>query len=81
MKTAIRAHFDGKVFVPEEPVDLPEGEQVILQVLAPSHPVQRAKTPEQFEQLLDELRATTVPGVNIPDEALRREHLYHDRGS
>lgn len=75
MKTAIRAHFDGKVFVPEEPVDLPEGGKVIIQVLAPSRHLHKAETPEQFEQLLDELRVTAVTGVNIPDEALRREHL------
>lgn len=80
MKAAIRARFDGKVFVPEEPVDLPEGERVLIQVVAPSHSLHRAETPEQLEQLLDELRATAVPKVNIPDEVLRREHLYEDRG-
>lgn len=29
--TTIRAHFDGKVFVPDEPVDLPQGRAVRFQ--------------------------------------------------
>lgn len=28
----IKAHFDGKVFVPDEPIDLPLGQRVILHV-------------------------------------------------
>lgn len=81
MKTAIRARYDGKVFVPDEPVDLPEGEEVLIQVLAPVRSSLGSRTPEQVEQVLDELRATAVRGVNIPEDALRRENLYHNRGS
>lgn len=29
--TTIRAHFDGRVFVPDEPVDLPQGRAVRFQ--------------------------------------------------
>ena len=29
---AIKGHFDGKVFVPDEPVDLPRNQSVILHV-------------------------------------------------
>jgi hypothetical protein len=29
----IKAHFDGKVLVPDEPVDLPQGRQLTLQVI------------------------------------------------
>jgi hypothetical protein len=28
----IKAHFDGKVFVPDEPVDLPKDQQVVVEV-------------------------------------------------
>ena len=28
---AIKAHFDGRVFVPDEPVSLPAGERVVVQ--------------------------------------------------
>lgn len=31
----IKAHFDGKVFVPDEPVDLPVGTQAIIEQNAP----------------------------------------------
>ena len=30
---AIKGHFDGKVFVPEEPVDLPRGQAVVMHVV------------------------------------------------
>jgi hypothetical protein len=32
MTTRLRAHFDGRVLVPEEPVDLPVGESVEIRV-------------------------------------------------
>jgi hypothetical protein len=32
----IKAHFDGKVFVPDEPVDIPAGEAVTLDVARPA---------------------------------------------
>lgn len=32
MVSRIRAHFDGKVFVPDEPVDLPVGQPLELDV-------------------------------------------------
>ena len=32
MTRTIKAHFDGKVFVPDEPVDVPAGEPVTLEV-------------------------------------------------
>ncbi len=31
--TKLRVHFDGKVLVPEEPVDLPTGKSVEIQVV------------------------------------------------
>ena len=30
----IKAHFDGKVFVPDEPLDLPKDQKVLLEVKA-----------------------------------------------
>lgn len=80
MKSAIRARFDGKVFVPEEPVDLAEGERVLIQILSPVPSSSKAVTHEEIEAALEALRATAVSGANIPDEALRRENLYQDRG-
>jgi hypothetical protein len=38
MTRTIKAHFDGKVFVPDEPVDVPVGESVTVEVPAPAEP-------------------------------------------
>jgi len=32
MTTSVKAHFDGKVFVPDEPVELPVNETVEVQI-------------------------------------------------
>ncbi len=32
----IRAHYDGKVFIPDEPVDIPTNEPLRLLIVAPS---------------------------------------------
>ena len=34
MTTRLRAHFDGKVIVPDEPVNLPTGQQLIVDLRA-----------------------------------------------
>jgi len=72
----IRAHFDGKVFVPDESVDLPVDEPLIIQVeVLRSLPV---ADPSVIEERLRKLKALAgrFEGPTIPDEALRRENLY-----
>mgnify|MGYP001770762413 CR=1 FL=1 len=77
MKTAIRARFDGKVFVPEEPVDLPEGERVW--VLTPSGATDTSQRPkEEAIAALERMVSRGVTAINLPDEALRRENLHED---
>jgi len=44
--TTIRAHFDGKVFVPDDPVDLPVGQKVEI-------PVRTEPTGDSPETLAD----------------------------
>jgi hypothetical protein len=39
----IKAHFDGKVLVPDEPVNLPEGTPLVLHVESPAQPPQEQK--------------------------------------
>lgn len=82
MPITVRVRFDGKVFVPEEPVDLPPGTQGIF--LAATEPVD---TPHYWEltrdealQALQRLIQRGVKGANIPNDALRRENLYEERG-
>lgn len=81
MTVAVRARFDGKVFVPLEPVDLHEGEIGVFLISSGELP-----GPEYWEatrsdalKALQELVADAVD-AGVPDEALRRENLYEDRG-
>jgi hypothetical protein len=78
MATVIRAHFDGKVIVPDEPVDLPLNEPIKLQFVQGPEPI--AWDPEKAKQAIKWLTERAIPGLNIPDEALRRENMYEDRG-
>ena len=76
MKLKVRAHFDGQVFVPDEPVTLAKDHRVSLIV---SDEIPQAGTTAERLAALDRLASRAVRGANIPDEALRREHLYEDR--
>ncbi len=75
MPQFIRARYNGQVFVPEEPVDIREGELGIL-VFTPLH-TSSAVSDEQ-EGALRRLMSTGVEGTHIPIDALRREHLYEE---
>lgn len=74
----IRAHFDGKVIVPDEPGDFEPGETLEVtrhQTLEPEPtPAQRLAALEEFVRL-----AHVRPVPHLPLEALRRENLYEDR--
>ena len=77
MSMTIRAHFDGKVIVPDEPVDLPVNQPFELQL---SIPVRKDARPEgQWREALERLASRAIHGLNIPDEALSRENLYEER--
>lgn len=78
MAVRIRAHFDGKVIVPDEPVNLPAGQQLEAEL----HVRQPSQEKEDFARRLEAMHRTAAHGVrgtNIPLEALRRENLYEDR--
>jgi hypothetical protein len=75
MTVRIKAHFDGKAIVPDEPVTLPVGTQLVVETSIPISP----GPPTSLEERLAALhriasRASNTPG--IPLEALRRENLY-----
>jgi hypothetical protein len=86
----MKAHFDGQVIVPDEPVPFPvnapldvrlmEGNGVSPEVAAA---VKRAKDPQAIAESMAALeriadRASRRRGTPIPTEMLRREHLYGD---
>ena len=80
---AIRAHFDGKVIVPDEPVDIPVGKPLEIEFRLKSGglppPGDDRLPPEEIERrlaALKVLRKMAVSGPLIPDESLRRENLY-----
>ena len=84
MTVTIRAHFDRKLIVPDEPADLlPVGKplSVSVEVAAPARFAPHTAPEEQqaaYEELLKSIREREWP--HIPDEALRRENMYGDDG-
>lgn len=80
MKLRVRAHFDGRVFVPDERVELPVDHEVVVETCdAAGHDVDvRADVRERNEALL---RFLSQPnhGQGLPDWALEREYMYDDR--
>ena len=78
MGLTFRAHWDGKVIVPDEPIDLPVRETLML-TWQPSDLDTIVADQEHRRRVLEEFFDLAVPGGNIPNEALRREYVYEDR--
>lgn len=79
MPVVVRARFDGRVFIPEEPVELREGEEgLVLFTPVLRDDSSTVDDPERVSIVLQRLMSTGVEGTNIPAELLRREHLYED---
>jgi hypothetical protein len=81
MAITIRAHYDGKVIVPDEPVDLPISEplEVELRPLVTKGLLVRDDVRvEEKRRLLTE-SSGRISAPAIPAEALRRENLYEER--
>jgi hypothetical protein len=74
MTVAIRSHFDGKVFVPDEPVDLPTGQVVILHVEAAENgDTKPAKTGNAWDVLEAHIGSISAPA----DWAAETDHYLH----
>jgi len=71
MSIVIRAHYDGNVIVPDEPV----GEELELAVVSSEH---KKKDKARHRAALKRIGSRVVP-ADIPLEALDRENLYGDR--
>ena len=81
MTQTITAHFDGKVIVPDGPVELPTGRRLRVRVELADEPGPRptgSVTPpvpiDEWERRLFAL--ATDCGVSIPDSALSSDGLY-----
>jgi hypothetical protein len=75
MSVMIRARFDGKVLVPEEPIDLPQNQTLELE-WKPQSPPPTKLSQAEWEAAFERLLSRAVHGVNLPAEALRRESIY-----
>ena len=76
----IRAHFDGKVIVADEPVTLPAGTPLTVRVEPETFvPAERATMEQRqaaYEAFLARARARPVP--HLSDEAISRDSIYED---
>jgi hypothetical protein len=81
MPVTIRAHFNGTVIVPDETVNLPVDQPLVLEV----RPLVTGQEPAVDEltitQRLERLATASggLSGPYIQDEALPRENLYEER--
>lgn len=76
MSMVIRMHFDGKVFIPDEPVDVPLNEPMEAEFRTLDT---RAEHRRKALEAWDLFTADPMPGLRISDESLRRENLYEER--
>jgi hypothetical protein len=75
MTLHLRAHFDGKVIVPEEPLDIPVDQPLSVRVdLAEPASDDRASRLAALQRIA----ARAVEGVDLPAESLSRESIYED---
>ncbi|MCW5935051.1 MAG: hypothetical protein KIT45_12270 [Fimbriimonadia bacterium] len=75
MSIVLRARFDGTVILPEQHVELPTDRLLEIEVtILPD----QVKNDQTAQTAWDELKATAAHGLNLPDEALRREAIYEN---
>jgi hypothetical protein len=73
--TKIRAHFHGKVFIPDQPVDLPTNEPVtrtISSILAEKPRM----TPDEIEKLIEEMDKLAAETPAAGDVDWSRDSIY-----
>jgi len=76
MSRTIRAHFDGKVFVPDEPVDLAAGASVTVVGDEPAMPVPDAPNEEYPLRSLAEWASKLPPIPGSPGDAAAQHDHY-----
>lgn len=72
----ISAHFDGKVIVPDAPLDLPRNQALILEI----QPVAAESSADQ-DSALEWLAANAVDSATLPEDLSERHDEYLYRGS
>jgi hypothetical protein len=77
MKLSIRAHFDGRYIVPDEPVSLPVNRPLKLHL--ESFEAAPADSDDAQLAAYERLRGRAIAGLKIPPAELRRDSIYQDR--
>ncbi|MHB9037361.1 MAG: hypothetical protein ACYC64_11900 [Armatimonadota bacterium] len=77
MSVVIRAHFDGKAIIPDEPVDLPLNQPLEFELK--QEPAHLPWDSNRAEEAWTHLKSRPIPGLHISDEAIRRDNLYENR--
>lgn len=78
----IRCHFDGKTLVPDEPVDLPEGQPLVVHVEEQSAAAQVDKTTlpgrKAGQSFLEWITENAVDDPSLPsDGAYQHDHYLY----
>jgi hypothetical protein len=70
---AVKAHFDGKVIVPDEPVDLPKDQPLIVQVR-----LARSRKKPKKQSALDWIAENAVADDSLPaDFSYQLDHYLY----
>ncbi len=82
---SIHGHFDGKVIVPDEPVNLPVNQPLIIDIQQRQSEAETlpTKNPADFtdrerEEAFQKLIEAMADNPVVPLESLRRVNLYED---
>jgi hypothetical protein len=77
----IRAHFDGRVFVPDEPVLLPVGHPLVLLVSTNGDTTPSALPKRSIEEKLAaaERFSGSVRAGTLPEHTSRADNFYDER--
>ena len=75
MAIVIRAHFDGKTVVLEEPVDLPINESIEAEFRVPDAKLS-PKEIRKRRAAIKRLASKAIHGLNVSEFAFSRESIY-----
>jgi hypothetical protein len=74
---AIKAHFDGKVLVPDEPVELPKGTPLVVHVEVPKPKKPKRHPKKQADQSLwQKFADNVVESDNLPPDLAHQHDHY-----
>jgi len=76
VRIRLTAHFDGRVIVPHEQIQLPAGEPLTVEVETRESP--SSQSPEARRAAIERLNSRPIKGLSIPPKALTREAKYSE---